>query len=71
LRQNKGYFPTKIDGKLGYRTNSYIADVILDEREKVHPIIRKEIKENSEDFEILFCQMKSILVELKLEELGS
>ena len=66
IRKEKGISQGKLAEKLGYRTNSYIADIekgkFISSEEKLKKIARA--------LGISFSQMKDILVESKLEELG-
>jgi len=66
IRKEKGISQQKLAEKLGYKTNSYIAEV---ERGKFIPSEGK-LKKIAKALGVSFPQIKDILVESKLEELG-
>jgi len=66
IRKEKGISQQKLAEKLGYKTNSYIAEV---ERGKFIPS-KEKLKKIAKALGVSFPQIKDILVESKLEELG-
>ena len=66
IRKEKGISQGKLAQKLGYRTNSYIADV---EKGKFIPSEEK-LKRIAKALDIPFSQIKELLMESKLEDLG-
>jgi len=66
IRKEKKISQQKLAEKLGYKTNSYIAEV---EKGKFIPS-QEKLKKIAKALGISFSQMKALLVESKLEELG-
>lgn len=66
IRKEKGISQQKLAEKLGYKTNSYIAEV---EKGKFIPKEEK-LKKISKALGVSFSQIKDILIEEKLSELG-
>jgi len=66
IRKEKGISQQKLAEKLGYKTNSYIAEV---ERGKFIPKEEK-LKKIAKALGISFSRIKDILIEEKLSELG-
>lgn len=66
IREEKNISQQKLAQRLGYATNSYIADV---ERGKFIPSESK-MKKIAKALGISFSQIKDLLVESKLEEIG-
>ena len=66
LRKEKGISQGRLAEKLGYRTNSYIADI---EKGKFIPS-EERLKKIAKALGISFPQIKELLIESKIEELG-
>ena len=66
IRKEKGFSQQKLAEKLGYKSNSYIADV---EKGEFIPSEEK-LKKIAKALGIPFSQIKDILIESKLEDLG-
>ena len=66
IRQSKGMSQMDLAKKLGYKSNSYIADV---EAGKFIPSEEK-LKKMAKALSIPFSQIKDILMESKIEEMG-
>jgi len=66
IRKEKGISQGKLAEKLGYRTNSYIADV---EKGKFIPS-EERLKKIAKALGISFSRIKGLLIESKLEDLG-
>jgi len=66
IRKERGISQQKLAQRLGYATNSYIADV---EKGKFIPSESK-LKKIAKALGISFSEIKDLLVESKLEELG-
>jgi len=66
IREEKGISQQKLAQKLGYRSNSYIADA---ESGEFIPSEEK-LKKIAKDLGISFSQIKELLVESKIEEFG-
>ena len=66
IRREKGISQQKLAEKLGYKSNSYIAEV---ERGKFIPKEEK-LKKIAKALGVSFSEIKDLLVESKIEELG-
>ncbi len=66
IRKNKGISQQKLANRLGYRTNSYIADI---EKGKFIPS-EKRLKKIAKALGTPFSEIKDLLIESKLEEFG-
>lgn len=66
IRKDKGVSQQDLAERLGYRTNSYIADI---EKGKFIPSA-KRLKEIAKALGVSFSGIKDLLIESKIEDLG-
>lgn len=66
IRKEKGFSQQKLAEKLGYKSNSYIADI---EKGKFIPS-EERLKKIAKALDMPFSQIKDILIESKIEDLG-
>lgn len=66
LRQEKGLTQQQLAEKLGYVTNSYVSDV---EKGKFIPS-KEKLKKIAKALNVSFEELKNLLTESKIEELG-
>lgn len=66
IRKEKGISQQELAQRLGYKSNSYIADI---EKGKFIPS-KEKLKKIAKALDISFSQIKEMLIESKLEDLG-